>query len=80
MINIFLCDHDPDILKKEIKYIENLCEKMEYEFLVEGFSDTKIALQKMREAQDFCDILITDIEMPELSGLEMAKMLRAEKK
>lgn len=68
-MNIYLCDD-------EIKILEEISARVK-EYLPEAevvaFSSGRVLLEKIKQAS--CDILLLDIDMPELSGMEVAKQL-----
>lgn len=69
MIRIAICDDDAAALHQTIKYIE------EYEkakFHIDKFHSGKELLL----SEELYDIILLDIDMPELNGLETAKLLR----
>lgn len=52
-------------------------EKLGYQ--VSGFSDPVGALEAFRANPNYFDVLITDLSMPQMSGLELARELREER-
>ncbi len=44
---------------------------------VNGFADAKAALQALREGKETYDVIVTDIEMPEMDGFEFAQEVRS---
>jgi DNA-binding response OmpR family regulator len=45
-------------------------------FTVRGVSDSKAALEMIRRDPLACDLVITDLDMPLLNGVELCGMLR----
>ena len=76
MIKIVLCDDEAKILSEAKNYIEKIQGEVGYDLSVEVFQDARLVLEKLKSSKDFCDILMIDIEMPDLTGLEMARFLR----
>ncbi len=73
MIKIAICDDDIATLQQTKKYIE------EYEkakFHIDEFHSGK----ELLESVDHYDIILLDIDMPEMNGLEAAKLLRQKDK
>lgn len=77
-MNIVICDDDEsDILiaKNVIKRtVQELHIKTEFDY----YSNAKDIERKLLIKKESADILILDIDMPEVSGLELAEKLRAE--
>lgn len=68
-MQIYICDDEPQILKDmeyKIKHQLPNC-------LVTSFSDGKMLLESLKDSG--CDILLLDIDMPEISGLDIAGQL-----
>ncbi len=61
-------------------YVTNMLEKMlqSYGYQVETSNNSKEALAHLKQSYSDYDILITDLTMPELSGLEIVKSLKAD--
>jgi DNA-binding LytR/AlgR family response regulator len=73
LIKIAICDDDSVALQQTVKYIE------EYEkvrFHIDLFHSGK----ELLENNDHYDIILLDIDMPEINGLEAAKILRQKDK
>lgn len=73
MYSIAVVDDELWVLDAISDYIKNY--RMDY-YVKESFSDAESALQTLLEAP--VDVLITDIRMFELSGLELAKVISAQ--
>ncbi len=68
-IRFYLCDD-------ELKMLADLSQKVsEYvpEARIETFSSGNVLLECLRESD--CDVLLLDIDMPDISGMEIAKQL-----
>ncbi len=46
-------------------------------FVLKGFTDQQAALKALADQPDQCDVLITDYNMPGMTGLEVARVARA---
>lgn len=79
MIYILLCDDEVKILDRVRKYVNSIRCKLKDDVDIETYSDAESVLQRMRNSKECSDILITDIDMPGLSGMEMARILRDER-
>jgi DNA-binding LytR/AlgR family response regulator len=71
MIKIAICDDDKNIL--DITY--NILFEGFSDCVIKKYTDSKQLLDKVMK-YDFFDIYILDIEMPEVSGVEVIKAIR----
>lgn len=78
MIYILLCDDEVKILDRIKKYVDSIRCKLKEDIDIETYLDAGSVLQRMRNSKECSDILITDIDMPGLSGMEMVQILRDE--
>ena len=69
-IRAFLIDDEPLALKR----LGRLLERTEKVVIVGSSSDPLLAIEQLKVMP--CDVVFTDIEMPELSGFEMLKKLQ----
>lgn len=66
------------VLDDEVDVVEIICRYLVKEgFAVQGVSDSKAALEMIRSDPLTCDLVITDLDMPLLNGVELCGMLRA---
>ncbi len=77
MINIVICDDDTNELQKT----KNLCNSYavahsEIDIRIESFAMSAELLKRIIDGQCDYDVLLLDIYMPELTGVELAKRLR----
>lgn len=73
MIRIAICDDDAAALQQTVKYVE------EYEkirFHIDEFHNG----QELLHSEGHYDIILLDIDMPEMNGLEAARLLRQKDK
>lgn len=78
MITILLCDDEKDELDRIRNYIDTLRPKIRYGIDMISYTSAADALQHLRESNGYADILITDIDMPALSGMELVQTIRDE--
>jgi CheY-like chemotaxis protein len=65
------------VLDDEADVVEIICRYLVKEgFVVQGVSDSKAALEMIRCDPLACDLVITDLDMPLLNGVELCGMLR----
>ena len=65
------------VLDDEADVVEIICRYLVKEgFVVQGVSDSKAALEMIRRDPLACDLVITDLDMPLLNGVELCGMLR----
>lgn len=78
MIYILLCDDEVKVLDRTKKYVNSIRCKLKDDIDIETYLDAESVLKRMRNSEECSDILITDIDMPGLSGMEMVRILRDE--
>lgn len=78
MINILLCDDDDKTLNRIKRYIDSVRLQIKYPIDVTNYTSAADVLKRLRSSEESSDILITDIDMPVLSGMEMARIIRDE--
>ncbi|WP_246029431.1 LytR/AlgR family response regulator transcription factor [Pedobacter nototheniae] len=71
-LTCIIIDDEPAVLEQLREYIEDVPELT----LIKSYSNSTTALHEIMQMKDSIDILFTDIEMPELSGLELANKVR----
>lgn len=75
MINIAVCDDNPVFLNEITKLIEAVLSE---EHTISKFDNSQALISRIEDYSDECiDIVLTDIEMPGLNGISMAKELKA---
>lgn len=76
MLQIGICDDEP-LLLDEIKKITEDCLQQQQAFsILSAFTDSKALLYEIQDGKHF-DLLLLDIEMPGLSGMELAEQIHA---
>lgn len=73
MLSIAVCDDMPIECAELAEHIENILENLGVEFSLKRFFDGQ---ELLKDIESF-DILFLDIKMPEISGMELAKQMRA---
>jgi DNA-binding NtrC family response regulator len=70
LARLLIVDDDPDIVQVlKLGLLKN-------GFLVDGFTNPEEALQSFKSnANDFC-VVVSDVRMPELSGIQLARKLK----
>ena len=72
MINILICDDNKNIRDK----VRNLIDNIQNRYMVNFYIDEKDDAEFTENKSTAYDIAIVDIEMPNISGLEVAKKLK----
>lgn len=79
MVNILLCDDEEKTLDRIKKYILSIRAQIKYPIDISEYTSAESVLKRLHSSDSASDILITDIDMPGISGMEMARLIRAEK-
>lgn len=66
-----IIDDDPGTIEQLTEYISLIPELK----LLKGFTNPMLAVEEINRSPDPLDFLFTDIEMPEISGIEVAKQV-----
>ena len=72
-IKVIVVDDEPRILKRMVRMVEDDGEVWE---IIGAFSDGKEAIEKIEEKSLRFDLLLTDVQMPEITGLQLIKRLK----
>lgn len=76
MLQIGICDDEP-LLLNEIKEISEDCLQRQQAFsILSTYTDGRTLLYEIQDGKHF-DLLLLDIEMPDLSGMELAKQIHS---
>ena len=73
-MKIFICDDEPKMLSDIVSKVRGIVQESE----IWDYTDARELLAKMDE--ELCDVLLLDIDMPGLDGLDVAKHLADKKK
>lgn len=72
-MNLICVDDEPLILDDLV----SICKEVEYVSSVKSFSKSKDALDFVMDPKNEVNVAILDIDMPEITGLELAKRMKA---
>lgn len=75
-MKIAICDDNIDVIKQIENIVSQTYAEMQVDFCTTCFENGRDLLAEMQDKDVTFDILLLDIDMPEISGLEIAKMLR----
>ena len=76
-MRIAICDDNLEFLKQIEDIVSRIYKEMQVEIEVSCFQNGQALLEEMKKQEEDIDLLLLDIDMPELSGLEVAKAIRA---
>ncbi|MCI8404105.1 MAG: response regulator transcription factor [Clostridia bacterium] len=76
ILYIALCDNEREVLRTEAQLICDIFDEKEIQYKLQTFSSPK----ELLETEIIYDIVFLDVEMPELSGIELAKKIEERKK
>lgn len=71
-----ICDDEKSHLDKIIEKVEMLKETKKYCIDIQSYTKSKTLMADIEEGTHF-DIILSDIEMPELSGMELVKNIKS---
>lgn len=72
-IKIIIVDDEPKILKRIVRMVEAQGEIWD---IIGAFSDGIEAIEKIEQKKLIFDLLLTDVQMPEISGLQLINRLK----
>lgn len=79
MINILLCDDEEKTLDRIGNYIDSIRPQIKYPIEITEYTSAEQILKRLHSSDKMSDILITDIDMPNLSGMELARVIQDER-
>lgn len=75
-MNIAICDDDIIFLNKLQKYTNEIMKEMKINIEILALNDGESLFNSIQNKKKYFDILLLDIDMPDVSGLKVAKTLR----
>ena len=79
MLKVILCDDDMENINRTKAYINTIEEKLPYPIEIVTYTDTDFLMERLKNPEEQSDILILDIDMPKMSGLDIAKAVNDKK-
>lgn len=76
MISIIVCDDDEIFVKDLSKKLQRELEGLDINYDLETFTSSRKLLQEYKKREERPDLLILDIDMPELDGIALAEAIR----
>lgn len=78
MIELVLCDDELNSLNNTKEYVASIASKWSMESEIITYDNPQELLRRLRSPEEHTDILLLDIDMPDITGLDVAKMIRDE--
>lgn len=76
MISVVICDDEPEWIKAAQDIINSFFAGRSIEISTETFDNAQMLLESAKRGDDFFDIVVLDIDMPDISGFNAAKKLK----
>lgn len=78
MIELIICDDDAMSLNQTRQFLTDMMHLWNEEIEIMTYTDPDSLIRRIRSENEQTDILLLDIDMPGLSGLEVAELIRDE--
>ena len=78
MIELVICDDDTASLNQTKQFLTGLLHLWNEEIEIMTYTDSDSLMKRLRSENEQTDILLLDIDMPDISGLEVAQFIRDE--
>lgn len=78
MIELIICDDDAMSLNQTRQFLTDMMHQWNEEIEIMTYTDSDSLMKRIQSENEQTDILLLDIDMPNRSGLEIAKMIRDE--
>lgn len=78
MIELIICDDDAMSLNQTRQFLTDMMHQWNEEIEIMTYTDSVSLMKRIQSENEQTDILLLDIDMPDRSGLEIAKMIRDE--
>lgn len=76
MIRIAVCDDEKDAAESEIKIVKAALQKKGYAYETAEYTDSRNLLADIEDDRFFFDLILLDIEMPGISGMDLPERIR----
>ncbi len=80
MIELILCDDELSSLNRTKEFVSSISSAWIHELEITTYLEPKDLLKRLRSTEERTDILLLDIDMHGISGLDIAKIIRDEKR
>ena len=78
MIELVICDDDTASLNQTKQFLTGMLHLWNEEIEIMTYTDSDSRMKRLRSENEQTDILLLDIDMPDISGLEVAQFIRDE--
>ena len=75
LLRIAYCDDEIENGKKIKDYINQLMIQIEVEFELDFYVSGTVLLENVKKQNDYYDMVLLDLEMPDMNGIEIAEKL-----